>query len=152
MMACFLCALTQCWQFTATAHANAIKDLSFDLNRYAGQNVVIVDGTINWFAAFWYLDKYAVVYRLPVFDFYKLLLITPKGKNPIDVLMAAKISGFYYIFAVADSVMDGAKRDNQSFRQNMELLAKELEQAGAVPQEIENPAGETAFKIYYYKL
>ncbi len=131
---------------------DSLDDLSFDLQSYAGQEVVLLDGTINWFASFWYFDKYALVYRLPIFDFSNLLMITPSGTNPIKFLQDSGVAGFYYIFAVDDSVFDSVKKSDTALRSNMELLSKDLERVGVpVSRTIKNRSGETIFKIYHYK-
>lgn len=130
---------------------NKIDDLAINLEVFQGKDVVFFDETISWFAYSWYLQKYPFFYKLPVISFYNYLQISPPDQDPFDLLRQLGVNGFYYIFAVDDSVLDPVKKDISIMRDNMKLLAQQLENNNIDFKEIKNNQGVVAFKIFYVK-
>jgi len=112
--------------------------------------VYFFDDSINWFAHNWYFRRYLNYYGLPLAPFSEQAK-TLGVANPIKYFADAGVKDFYFIYGVADAVIDPKKIDSPA-RQASKLLAQMLDGQGVKHQEIKNRLGQAAFRVYQFDI
>lgn len=135
---------------TKPVSPNSLEEISVGLNELKGQKVIFFDETIDWFPFVWYLQKYSFFYRQPLFSFYNYLQFA--SEDITAPLVQAGVTGFYYIYAADDSVVDSVKKGIPAMRDNMVLFSQWLADNNIEPVAINNLDGVAVFKIYYVPL
>lgn len=134
-----------------TKTIKSFQDALVDLDSVRGKSLVLTDERISWFAYSWYLQKYPLIYNLPVFSLYNLFTAMPANSDPFDFLEKLGVADVYYILVVDESVIDPVKKGNTNLEHNMELFGNKLEQKGAKVESINNNQNKQIFKVYYFK-
>ena len=129
-----------------------------DISKSTGiwSSMILVDERIDWFSRLWYINRYQIYYRQPIFYYSNVLQVNMekiRNKTFIDDLTDfsknGNIKDFWLIFATEQGVSPGS--DEKKYGEYMVGLQQQLEEAGYQPvQLIENYAGQTVFKIYHF--
>ena len=133
----------------------SFADLSFSNEDFIGRNVIIFDDRINWFAQYWYFQKYLNYYRLPVISTSYLSQSGPALK--IKDLQEISERDVHYIYPLKENILDTTRKANSEISSIGINLAEKLDALNVPYDIIKNLAGEDAFKIYkispeYYPL
>ena len=124
----------------------SLADLNFSNEDFTGKNVIIFDDRINWFAQYWYFQKYLNYYRLPVISTSYLALNGPALK--IKDLQEVSGKDVYYVYPIREYVLDKTRKTDNEIASIGINLAEKLD-ALKVPYDIiKNIAGEDVFRIY----
>ncbi|MDE1988354.1 MAG: glycosyltransferase family 39 protein, partial [Patescibacteria group bacterium] len=124
----------------------SIADLNFSDEDFAGRNVIIFDDRINWFAQYWYFQKYLNYYRLPVISTSYLSADGPALK--IKDLLEASGKDLYYIYPLKEEVMDEMRKKDNNIASIGMGLADELNALKVPYDVVKNLDGAEIFKIY----
>jgi len=127
----------------------SMEDFSIDISQLTGRDFILFDETIDWFAYSWYIQKYPLVYRLPVISFDNLLRAIPEGSDPLVQIKLTNVRSVYYIFAADESVADSVKIENKAMTNNMFFMAQLMRNRGADVKEIKDHHGTVVFEIYH---
>ena len=123
-----------------------LADLNFSNEDFVGRNVIIYDDRINWFAQYWYFQKYLNYYRLPVIS---TSYLAPSGPA-LKIKDLQEVSGkdVYYVYPIREDVLDTTRKANSEIVSISVNLAEKLD-ALKVPYEIiKNIDREDVFRIY----
>lgn len=123
-----------------------LADLNFSNEDFIGRNVIIYDDRINWFAQYWYFQKYLNYYRLPVISTSYLALNGPALK--IKDLQEVSGKDVYYIYPIREDVLDTTRKANSEIISVSMSFAEKLETLKVPYDIINNLAGEDVFRIY----
>jgi len=124
----------------------SLADLSFSNEDFTGRNVIIFDDRINWFAQYWYFQKYLNYYRLPVISTSYLSQSGPALK--IKDLQEISERDVHYIYPLKENILDTTRKANSEISSIGINLAEKLDGLKVPYDIIKNLAGEDAFKIY----
>ncbi len=124
----------------------SLADLNFSNDDFVGRNVIIFDDRINWFAQYWYFQKYLNYYRLPVISTSYLALNGPALK--IKDMLEASGKDVYYIYPVREEVMDKTRKADNGIASIGINLSDKLDTLKVPYDIIKNFTGEDVFRIY----
>lgn len=133
-------------QLPAKQSPRSLSDLNFSNEDFIGRNVIVFDDRINWFAQYWYFQKYLNYYRLPVISTSYLDLNGPALK--IKDLLEASGKDVYYIYPMKEDVLDKTRKVNNNIASIGINLADKLNSLKVPYDIVKNIAGKDAFKIY----
>lgn len=110
--------------------------------------VVLFDERADWFSQTWYIDKYIIYYRLPVFPMRYVNESNVDNKSVFEFFKDLNISEFYFIYTTPIGNRAGL---TQKYGEQMDGLMEYLEKAGITPdKEIKDYKGDVVFKIYHF--
>lgn len=124
----------------------SLSDLNFSNEDFIGRNVIIFDDRINWFAQYWYFQKYLNYYRLPVISTSYLALNGPALK--IRDLLEVSGKDVYYIYPTREDVLDKTRKVDNEIASIGINLADKLNSLKVPYDTVKNIAGEDAFRVY----
>lgn len=124
----------------------SLADLNLSNEDFAGRNVIIFDDRINWFAQYWYFQKYLNYYRLPVISTGYLSAAGPALK--IKDLLEASGKDLYYIYPIKEEVMDEMRKRDNNIVSIGTGLADKLNALKVPYDVVKNLDGAEIFKIY----
>lgn len=110
--------------------------------------VIVYDGRINWFATWWYLERYRIYYRINVFSFDNSKIrnmVFPRNRIENSSLNGSGKT-LYFIRALDGRVMNAETSGSLSDR--LEAFAEHLETKKISFVDIANRYGEVAFRVY----
>lgn len=139
-------------KLTARKKINQLADISkFTVSQ---QDIVLVDGQINWFSRLWYLMRYQFYYGQAVFYFSDVIYSNEakiKDKSFISDLMSLGNNGernFWFIFATDQGITPGSA--DEKYNEYMSHFRTQLEEFGLEPVYlIKDYRDQPVFKIYY---
>jgi len=110
--------------------------------------VVLFDERADWFSQVWYIDKYIIYYRLPVFPMRYVNESNIDNKSIFGFFKDLGINEFYFIYTTPIGNRAGS---TQEYSEQMDGLMEYLETAGITPdKEIKDYKGDVVFKIYHF--
>lgn len=116
-----------------------------------GKNVLIYDERLNWFDVSWYLQRYLVYYKYPLF---KSSLITDNRNVEKDFFSQLESLGarhIYLIVGVSVNVMDPIKSKDLKVVKSLVEYVRRLERSKVPTILISDYRDLPAFKIYQIK-
>jgi dolichol-phosphate mannosyltransferase len=112
----------------------------------APQTVVVYDGRYNWFASWWYLQRYRIYYDEPFYSTY-----SPLGRDLFNRYGAAapavSLHKTVYFIYEEDASLPG-----YTFDRNTAAFVAQLDQRGVPSAAIRNAAGVMTFRVYKIEL
>lgn len=124
----------------------SLADLNFKNEDFIGRNVIIFDDRINWFAQYWYFQKYLNYYRWPVMS---TTYLSPNGPAlKIKDILGASEKNIYYIFPVSEDVLDETRKNDKNIAPFAMDFANKLNLLKVPYDSIANLDGKEAFRIY----
>lgn len=128
----------------------AVSDMtSLSAEDISGKNILFYDERLNWFSLSWYLNKYLIYYKSPVFKVSDL----SKSVNNLDFISYLTSLGgknIYFLYGVHDSVLDKIKK-NGSVAESTEAFRKTLDENKVPFEEIRASDGNVTFRFYKLK-
>jgi hypothetical protein len=112
-----------------------------------GNNILLFDERLNWFALSWHINKYLIYYKFPLF---KASVLAEKftggvGFFPYTASLGAQHA--FFLYGMNDAVLDPLKQ-NGPVAESTKKFAESLNAAGIPYKEIKNSLGQVMFKIY----
>lgn len=110
------------------------------------QNVLLLDERLNWFALSWYMNKYLVYYKFPLF---KVSALGEKidSTDFLSFISRSEIKDIYFLYGVVPSVLDPIKQHG-TIAESTVAYAKLLDQSGTPTEGIKDAEGNETFRIY----
>lgn len=137
-------------QLPAKQSPRRISELNFSNEDFVGRNVVIFDDRINWFAQYWYFQKYLNYYRWPIIS---TAYLSPDGPAlKIEDLLRVSGKNVYYIYPIREDVLDKIRIADNSIAIIGIGLADKLNSLKVPYDIVKNIDGEDVFKIYKLSL
>ncbi|MBU1202810.1 glycosyltransferase family 39 protein [Patescibacteria group bacterium] len=116
-----------------------------------GNKIMLFDERLDWFARVWYINRYMLYYKAPLFYFQD---IEPAMKQAgvSDVFAYFNkfldINEFYFVYVIDD---ESRSNKSQNYIDQMNLIKDNLEKSGINPdREIKDYKGEVIYKIYHF--
>ncbi len=110
--------------------------------------IIMYDGRINWFATWWYLEKYRIYYKISVFSYdnggIRNLVIPRNSIDKSSLIGSGKT--LYLIEAVDVGVMNADHSSSLSDR--LKAFSDELRRKNTPYVDIISPHGRVSFRVY----
>jgi 4-amino-4-deoxy-L-arabinose transferase-like glycosyltransferase len=110
--------------------------------------VVLFDERADWFSQAWYINKYLIYYRLPIFPIKYVNQVDMQGQSILEYFRNIGTKEVYFIYTTPAGDRSG---QSQRYIDQMENLREYLDASAITPtKEIKDYKGDVVFKIYHF--
>jgi 4-amino-4-deoxy-L-arabinose transferase-like glycosyltransferase len=134
------------------------QDMGITTDDFRGNNVIIYDDRVNWFALMFYLQPYSTFYKLPVLPISTVINERSDALSAIDNFKQMGGNKIYFITMTETArpeAYDSTKMQTQAMRdRNANFIAKlekSLQPLSAKIDEIKDFQNNSVFKVFVLK-
>jgi len=125
---------------------NKLEDMVLAGEDLTERNVIFIDDRASWFSGMWYIIKYPLLYRLPVFS--SVLLFENGSDELLQQMKDNKIQKMFFVFVADERLMDSAKIKNEQLKEMATKLKDQLDKNKSLRKIINNAENKPAFFVY----
>lgn len=125
---------------------NKLEEMVLTGKDLTGRNVIFVDDRASWFSGMWYITKYPLLYRLPVFS--STLLFENDSDRLLQQMRDKNVQKMFFVFVADERLMDSVKIKNERLKEMATKLKDQLDKNKSLRKIINNAEDKPAFFVY----